>query len=290
VARELKVDPEYLKNTVEAPEDSIKSKYVGPTEEDVNAAMKDEGKKWLGMINYIAEHPEFDPNPTMDASVDYKSPEVAAKIKTIKNKFGIRKVPGSLVNIESKAMFSVLSGTSRAQIADSKRTQINNSYFNDAYLKDYYKKIVQRFERSSFEKLGTDFIHWADILVEMAAKEAKEGNPLEGLHRKVFLNLIPIHSRFRNPSSKPEDAWAQKYVPMYFNILEENSPSQTQKNAGIKEYMIFITAMRAMNKIDSLSKIMNGMIKLSYCTSRDKISDEIDEIAYNTRIEISKLI
>ena len=286
-ARELKVDPEYLRNTVESPEDSIKSKYIGPTEDEVNVAMKEEGKKWLNMINYIAEHPELDPNPTMDASIDYKSPEVVAKIKEIKNKFGIKKVPGSLVNIESKAMFSVLSGTSRAQIADAKRTQINNSYFNDSYLKDYYTKIVHRFERSAFEKLGTDFIHWADILVEMAAKEAKEGNPLEGLHRKVFLNLMPIHSRFRSPSSKPSDAWAQKYVPMYFNILEENMPSQEQKISNTKEYMIFAIAMRAMNKIDSLSGVMNGMIKLSYCTNRDEISDEIDRIVLESKTSIN---
>jgi len=286
VARELKVDLEYLKNTIESPEDSIKSKYTGPTEEEVNSAMKEEGKKWLGMINYIAEHPEFDPNPTLDASIDYKSTEVAAKTKAIKNKFGIKKVPGSLINIESKAMFSVLSGTSHAQVANTKRTQINNSYFNDSYLKAYYTKVVHRFERSSFEKLGTDFIHWADILVEMSAKEAKEGNPLEGLHRKVFLNLIPIHSRFKRPSSKQSDAWAQKYVPMYFDILEENIPSKSPKIANTKEYMIFAIAMRAMNKIDSLAGVMNGMIKLSYCTSRGKISDEIDRIVLETKVSI----
>lgn len=287
VARELNVSPDYLQSSVETNEDMIKLKYIGPKEEEVSAAMKEEGNKWFEMINYVAGHPELDPNPTMDASVDYKSPDVVKKIKAIKDKFGIRKVPGSLINIESRAMFEALSGTSNAQVADAKRTQVKNSYFNDDYVKNYYRKINGRFERSAFEKLGTDFIHWADILVDMAAQEAKSGNPLEGLHRKVFLNLIPIHSRFRKPSAKKEDNWAQEYVPKYFNILGENMPAEEQKSAFYsRENMIFAIAMRAINKIDSLAKIMGGMVKLSHCTSREEISDEIDRIALEAKSSI----
>lgn len=293
VAMELNVDSSYIESTIQKSDEQLREMYNGPDEKEVFKAMREEGKKWIDMINYISSHRELDPNPSMNPNLDYHEKEVAQKIKIIKDAFGIRKGSSSIINMESKDIFNNLAGASNLQQSRKKLQEIEQTYLdknNQSFFKDYYSKIQRRYEANSFARLGVDFIHWVGDLVNMAAEEAKKGDELATLRRQIFLNMIPIHSRFRSLSNRPADAWAQKYVPLYWSAMGEEGKSEKSVNADSKEYMIFAVAMRAINKIDSLSRVIRGLVKLSNCHSDMSISDEIDRIAINAKLEIDKLI
>ena len=292
ISLDIDQPPAYLEDTIRQSPEEIESQYFFPDKKGVGDAMREEGRIWKKMIEYVGKN-GIDINPN--------DPGVKAKIDMIKSQFKIIRSAGNIINIETASMIKKLSGIKYPQDIEAAKRVIDETYLNENnkdFAKDYYNRIGIRFNERTYKKLGYDFKNWKNVIIELTKEQAKRGDVVSSIPREIFLYLMKVHNRFKEPSDLPEDYWSHEHVPGYYEAVGKPMPQKYRdiiekakkgrktrtRKASDEDDILYNKTIRAIEKIAYLSRIMNGMIKLSHCKSRQDISDEIDRIANNAKL------
>lgn len=144
---------------------------------------------------------------------------------------------------------------------------------NKKLFEELRHKIKQRHNYNVRYSIGETFNQWANALIDVAQKV---GDPVAV---EVFLYLINLNPRWRNPSKK----FYANYTHMIYDAMGKPVPEDVQKK--IDQYkkamqgMIRIV-MRAIYRVDTLQKQSKVLNKFANFGNNDK---EIDDIIYEAK-------
>lgn len=282
IANELGIDAIDLDSLLAVNSDYIKNRYFLPNENDARESMKQLGELMLGLVEYIAKHPNLDPNPTGSDNID----EIAlSKVKAIRTEYNVPKM------FTNKDLIKLLSGISIPQNAMRRREEIARNYIraeNLELVKEFLAGMMKRRRNQIIERIGDNFTDWADLIVDISKRRIQDGKSTFPIN--VFMDFVRVHSNFKTPNEKTQN-YSLKSVPKFYKALGVPVPDEyadvlRKRNVSVsyaKSRVAYAEVMSMLQKISLLSSVKNNIVKIAGVKT-DIIAEMVDICNYTMGI------